>query len=100
MSKGDFPGSGERAAPLPDPLPASGERGSDPDYEQSLVVPHALEWFAAVKLSLTAMGVAVLAACSRMKLFRAIPGEALLVIVLVGYAVLVAYELKLLERIS
>ena len=63
-------------------------------------VPHSLEWFAAVKLSLTAMGVAVLAACSRMKLFRAIPGEALLVMVLVGYAVLVAYELKLIERIA
>lgn len=64
-------------------------------------VPHSLEWFAAVKLSLTAAGVAVLAACSRMKLFRgALPGEALLVLVLIGYVVLVGYELKLLERIT
>ena len=62
-------------------------------------VPHSLGWFAAVKLSLTAGGVAVLVACSRMRLFRALSGEVLLGIILAGYAILVAYELRLLERI-
>jgi hypothetical protein len=63
-------------------------------------VPHSLGWFAAVKLSLTAIGVAILAACSRMRLFRAISGETLLLLVLLGYAVLVGYELRLVEQIS
>lgn len=62
-------------------------------------VPHSLGWFAAVKLSLTGLGAAVLVACSRMKIFRAIPGELLLGLILAMYAVLVAYELRLLERI-
>lgn len=62
-------------------------------------VPHSLGWFAFVKLSLTAVGVAVLAACSRMRLFRAVPGEALLGLILVGYAVLIGYELRMLENI-
>lgn len=62
-------------------------------------VPHSLGWFAAVKLSLTAAGVGVLVACSRMRLFRAIPGEWLLMSILAGYAVLVAYELRLLEHL-
>ena len=60
-------------------------------------VPHSLGWFAAVKLSLTALGVAVLAACSRMKLFRAVPGEVFLWLILAGYAVLVGHELRMLE---
>lgn len=59
-------------------------------------VPHSLGWFAAVKLSLTAVGLAVLAACSRMRLFRAIPGEAFLCVIATGYAVLVAHELIML----
>jgi hypothetical protein len=59
-------------------------------------VPHSLGWFATVKLALTGLGVAVLAACSRMRLFRSIPGELLLGLVLIGYVVLVTYELKLL----
>ncbi len=63
----------------------------------AMLVPHALGWFAAVKLSLTAMGVLVLVACSHMRLFRAIPGEAFLHLVLIGYAALVIYELKMLE---
>lgn len=62
-------------------------------------VPHSLGWFAAVKLALTATGVAVLVACSRMKLFRAVSGEALLGLVLAGYATLVAYELVLLDQV-
>lgn len=61
-------------------------------------VPHSLGWFAAVKLALTGVGVGVLVACSRMRLFRRIPGEMLLGIVLLGYAVLVAYELQLLAN--
>lgn len=63
----------------------------------ALFVPHQLGWFAAVKLTLTGTGVCVLVACSRMKLFRAIPGEWLLYPLLLGYAVLIAYELQMLE---
>ena len=63
-------------------------------------VPHSLGWFAAVKLALTALGVAVLVACSRMKLFRAVSGEVLLALVLAGYVVLVGYELVLLGQIE
>jgi hypothetical protein len=62
-------------------------------------VPHSLGWFATVKISLTAVGVLVLVACSRMKLFRALRGEVLLGVIFAIYAVLVAYELQLLERI-
>lgn len=62
-------------------------------------VPHSLGWFAAVKLALTAVGVAVLVACSRMKLFRAVSGEILLALVLAGYAILVGYELLLLGQV-
>jgi hypothetical protein len=61
-------------------------------------VPHQLGWFAAIKLGLTATGVFVLVACSRMRLFRsALRGEALLYVVLGVYAALIAYELRLLE---
>lgn len=62
-------------------------------------VPHSLGWFAAVKLTMTAAGVVVLAACSRMRVFRAFSGELLLGLVVIGYAVLVGYELALFERI-
>jgi hypothetical protein len=63
-------------------------------------VPHSLGWFAAVKLSLTAMGVAVLVACSRMKFFRTVPGEALLAMVLLAYTAVVGWELWLLAQTS
>ena len=63
----------------------------------AMFVPHSLGWFAAVKLSLTSLGSLVLVACSRMKLFRAIPGEALLGLIFLAYLALVIYELKLLE---
>lgn len=63
-------------------------------------VPHSLGWFATVKLALTTLGVAVLVACSRMRLFRAISGEVLLALVCAGYAVLVGYELVLLGQID
>jgi hypothetical protein len=66
----------------------------------ALFVPHSLGWFAAIKLGLTSMGAIVLVACSRMKLFRTIPGEALLAVIFLAYLVLVIYELQLLEKIS
>ena len=63
----------------------------------ALFLPHHLGMFAAVKLALTTFGVIVLVACSRMRLFRAIPGEALIYVVAAGYIALVTYELKLLQ---
>lgn len=64
----------------------------------ALFVPDDLGWFAAIKLVLTSMGAAVLVACARMRLFRFIPGEALLYLVVGCYAALIAYELYLLEN--
>ena len=66
----------------------------------ALFVPHSLGWFAAVKLGLTSIGATVLVACSRMKLFRSIPGELLLGGILLAYLVLVSYELQLIEQIT
>jgi hypothetical protein len=64
------------------------------------LVPHALGWFAAVKLTLTSLGSMALVACSRMRLFRgAIRGETLLAAIAVGYVALVVYELRLLDRL-
>ena len=65
----------------------------------ALFVPHSLGWFAAIKLTLTSVGTLVLVACSRMRLFRAIPGELLLGAIFAAYLVLVAYELRLVERV-
>jgi hypothetical protein len=65
----------------------------------ALFVPHNLGWFAAVKLALTSMGAAVLVACARMRLFRILPGEALLYFVVGCYSALVVYELHLLENL-
>lgn len=66
----------------------------------ALFVPHSLGWFAAVKLLLTGIGAMVLVACSRMKLFRRIPGEALLGVILLMYVLLVCYELELVRRVT
>jgi hypothetical protein len=63
------------------------------------LVSSSLGWFATVKLSLTALGACVLVACSRMKLFRAIPGEAFLALVVAAYVALIVYELRLSEII-
>ncbi|HEX2494070.1 MAG TPA: DUF5658 family protein [Steroidobacter sp.] len=63
----------------------------------AVFLPDRPGWFAAVKLSLTSLGVCVLAACSRMRLFRAIPTELFLYVVAACYLALVAYELKLVE---
>lgn len=63
----------------------------------ALFVPHDLGAFAAVKLTLTASGLCVLVACSRMRLFRRVPGEAFLYLIAAGYIALVMYELEMLS---
>jgi hypothetical protein len=65
----------------------------------ALFVPHELGWFVTIKLALTAMGMCVLVACSRMRLFRAVSGEALLGLVLAGYVLLLAHQLRMLEHL-
>lgn len=64
----------------------------------AMFVPHNPGWFAAIKLTLTSLGAAVLVICARMKLFRFIPGELLLYLVVACYAVLMGYELHLLAN--
>jgi hypothetical protein len=66
----------------------------------ALFLPHNLLWFALIKLALTGAGLCVLVACSRMKLFRRIPGETFVYVVLGAYVWLVAYELRLLEIVA
>ena len=66
----------------------------------ALFLPHDLLWFAFVKLALTGAGLCVLVACSRMKLFRRIPGEAFVYVVLGAYAWLLVHELRMLELVS
>lgn len=61
------------------------------------LLPHGLGWFAAGKLALTGAGLCVLVACSRMRLFRVLPGESILYLVLLCYAALILYETHLLE---
>jgi hypothetical protein len=63
----------------------------------ALFLPHDLLSFALVKLALTGAGLCILVACSRMRLFRKIPGELLVYAVLGVYVWLIAYELRLLE---
>lgn len=65
----------------------------------ALFVPHSLGLFVAVKLTLTTAGVMVLVACSRMRLFRTIPGETLLYAILACYVALVIYEVRMLDTI-
>lgn len=60
-------------------------------------LPHNLPWFAAMKLALTGGGLCVLVACSRMRLFRRLSGEAIVYAVLALYVWLLAYEFRLLE---
>jgi len=66
----------------------------------ALFLPHNLLGFAVVKLALTGAGLCVLVACSRMKLFRRIPGEAFVYAVLGLYLWLIMYELRMLELVS
>jgi hypothetical protein len=63
----------------------------------ALFLPHNLLGFALTKLALTGAGLCVLVACSRMQLFRKIPGELFVYAVLGIYLCLVAYELRMLE---
>ncbi len=65
----------------------------------ALFLPHNLAGFALTKLTLTGLGVCVLVACSRMRLFRALPGEALLYGVLFAYVALIVYELEMLSEL-
>jgi hypothetical protein len=54
--------------------------------------------FTVVKIGLTAGGVVLLTLLARMKAFGRIPVGLLLYLVLAGYCVLIAYELRLLEQ--
>jgi hypothetical protein len=63
----------------------------------ALFLPHNLPLFAVVKLTLTGLGVCVLVACSRMQLFRRVPGEVFLYVILLAYLALVSYELGMLD---
>ena len=63
----------------------------------ALFLPQNLLAFALSKLALTGGGLLVLVACSRMRLFRKIPGELVMYAVLGGYVWLISYELRLLE---
>jgi len=56
--------------------------------------------FATVKIGLTAFGVVFLILLARARAFRWVPVGALLYAVLAGYAVLIAYELWMLEQIT
>lgn len=76
-------------------LMSHGAREANP--VMALFLPDNLPLFAAVKLALTTVGIVVLVACSRMRLFRRIPGEAMFYVVLMLYGALVAYELRLLK---
>jgi hypothetical protein len=62
-------------------------------------LPHNLGWFAAVKLTLTAGGMMVLVVCSRMRLFRTLPAEAVIYALLGCYVLLISHELRLLRVI-
>jgi hypothetical protein len=64
----------------------------------ALFVPHNLVGCAAAKLIFTGVGICVLVACSRMRLFRGVPGEVFLYAVLAAYIVLVAYQLRMLAQ--
>jgi len=66
----------------------------------ALFLPHNLLWFALTKLALTGGGLCVLVACSRMRFFRTIRGEAIVYGVLGLYVWLIAYELRMLDFIA
>jgi hypothetical protein len=65
----------------------------------ALFLPDNLLGFAVAKLTLTGLGICVLVACSRMRLFRRIPGEVLVYAVLGAYVWLIGYELQLLKLV-
>lgn len=78
-------------------LIANGARELNP--VMALFVPHNPFGFAVAKLALTGIGVCVLVACSRMRLFRGVPGEAFLYAALAAYVTLICYQLRLLAEI-
>ncbi len=55
--------------------------------------------FALWKLGLTSGGVVILILLARARVFRRLPVAVILYLVLIGYAVLVCYEVWLLERL-
>jgi hypothetical protein len=63
----------------------------------AMFLPHDLLSFALVKIGLTGGGLCVLVACSRMRLFRKVPGELFVYAVLGVYMWLISYELRMLE---
>ncbi|HKU16513.1 MAG TPA: DUF5658 family protein [Steroidobacteraceae bacterium] len=66
----------------------------------ALFLPNDLVWFALLKMALTGGGLCVLVVFSRMRLFRRIPGEAIVYGVLGLYVWLIAYELRMLELVT
>jgi hypothetical protein len=54
--------------------------------------------FTVVKIGLTASGVVLLTLLARMRAFRHIPVSFMLYAVLIGYGLLIAYEMRLLEE--
>jgi Domain of unknown function (DUF5658) len=66
----------------------------------ALFLPDQLLLFAFVKLTLTGLGICVLVAFSRMRVFRMIPGEVFVYAVLGAYIWLIAYELRLLNLVA
>jgi len=65
----------------------------------AMILPKGLGWFAGLKLAMTGIGCLVLVACSRMRLFRSVPGELMLYGVAAVYIALIVYELHLLDRV-
>ncbi len=56
--------------------------------------------FAIVKLAMTGAGVLTLVSLARFRIFRVMRAQVLVHVVLAAYLVLIAYELKLLERLA
>jgi hypothetical protein len=66
----------------------------------ALLVPNNILLFTLIKVALTGGGLCVLVAFSRMRVFRRIPGEAIVYALLAIYVWLVAYELQMLKLAS
>jgi hypothetical protein len=66
----------------------------------ALVVGGSALLFTVIKVGLTAAGVVLLTLAARMRAFGRVPVGLLLYGVLVGYGILIVYELRLLEETS
>jgi hypothetical protein len=64
----------------------------------ALLLLAGMGWFTTVKFACTALAVVVMAACSEMRLFRAIRGAVFLYGVLACYVLLIGYECQLAWR--